>query len=557
MKRNILKAICIVLTVLWLGHISYGKTLFTIPAGKDGVHYKRGETSIAWGPSAFAVAQDESFWIADTVGNFLLHYDKTGTLLTKINLSKIYYPVVGVGDIEVTSSGIFILDIAAHTPKIIQLSFDGVATNSYEIPENLRLANGLTGIAIGENNEILIEIEDGVKVYQLVGKNGEISQVLLDGYTHKGRLYSTKVKPEDTTDSKSRFIIAGDIKVKVEVANHLGSVHLLKIEPDDCFYVSVEEVVSNPEIHVDQTVRYYSSTGKLLSQSRIPIKKDCTYVAQNLAVGPNKSVYVMSPRPEGIQIKRLRFSKSLRPILPTIAVQEEHVENLQDSMENTAKSAISRQTIYDNASQYITYGSSITCENVLGTNCSGRKIPNWQKREYYSCKDYSEKTWIGWPSGFIFPYNWGGFDSIEEFDSKMESGKAIGNTNIKVELECAAGVDCSGLVSRAFGLSTKYSTRTLPNICKKLSTKFELKLGDILLRQRKLTKPKPGEPGGHVVLFVQFNDANPRTSTGIYIIESTTDSNIDGVTWRYTPWKRYKGYTPYSYESVSGEESGE
>lgn len=552
MKRNILKAICIVLTVLWLGHISYGKTLFTIPAGKDGVHYKRGETSIAWGPSAFAVAQDESFWIADTVGNFLLHYDKTGTLLTKINLSKIYYPVVGVGDIEVTSSGIFILDIAAHTPKIIQLSFDGVATNSYEIPENLRLANGLTGIAIGENNEILIEIEDGVKVYQLVGKHGEISQVLLDGYTHKGRLYSTKVKPEDTTDSKSRFIIAGDIKVKVEVANHLGSVHLLKIEPDDCFYVSVEEIVSNPKIHVDQTVRYYSSTGKLLSQSRIPIKRDCTYVAHNLAVGPNKSVYVMSPRPEGIQIKRLRFSKSLRPILPTIAVQEEHVENLQDSMENTAKSAISRMTIYENASQYLSHYFEYTCENVLGANCSGRKIPSWLAG--FICND-SKVPWRYFFYGY-FPYNWGGFDSIEEFDSKIKAGKAIGNINTKTEdgLECAAGVDCSGLVSRAFGLSTKYSTRTLPTICKKLSTIFELKLGDILVRQRKKTKPKHG---GHAVLFVKFGGVNPRKSTGIFIIESTTDSNFDRVLDRFTFWRRYKNYTPYSYKSVSGEESGE
>ena len=545
MKRNILKAICIVLTVLWLGHISYGKTLFTIPAGKDGVHYKRGETSIAWGPSAFAVAQDESFWIADTVGNFLLHYDKTGTLLTKINLSKIYYPVVGVGDIEVTSSGIFILDIAAHTPKIIQLSFDGVATNSYEIPENLRLANGLTGIAIGENNEILIEIEDGVKVYQLVGKNGEISQVLLDGYTHKGRLYSTKVKPEDTTDSKSRFITAGDIKVKVEVANHLGSVHLLGIEQDGCFYVSMEEVVSNPEIHVDQTVRYYSSTGKLLSQSRIPIKRDCTYVAHNLAVGPNKSVYVMSPRPEGVQIKRLRFSKSLRPILPIIAVQEEHVENLQDSMENTAKSAISRLTILKNAKQYIDHRYSITCENVLGTNCSGRGIPNWLKREYDICKNYSEEdtVWLGSP--IFFPYNWGGFDSIKKFDSKIKAGKAIGNTiSKKGVLPCAAGVDCSGLIINAFGVSGWYNTKTLLTICKKLDTKFELEMGDILVR--------PGK-NAHAVLFVQFDSVNPRKSAGIYIIESTTDNNFDRVTWRYAPWKRYEDYTPYSYESVSGE----
>lgn len=49
--------------------------VFTIPVGKEGVQYE-GENvpeMLTWGPAAFTVAPDGSFWIADTVGNRLLH----------------------------------------------------------------------------------------------------------------------------------------------------------------------------------------------------------------------------------------------------------------------------------------------------------------------------------------------------------------------------------------------------------------------------------------------------------------------------------------------------
>ena len=49
--------------------------VFTIPTGKEGVQYE-GENipeMLPWGPAALATASDGTFWIADTVGNRLLH----------------------------------------------------------------------------------------------------------------------------------------------------------------------------------------------------------------------------------------------------------------------------------------------------------------------------------------------------------------------------------------------------------------------------------------------------------------------------------------------------
>ena len=57
----------------------------------------------------------------------------------------------------------------------------------------------------------------------------------------------------------------------------------------------------------------------------------------------------------------------------------------------------------------------------------------------------------------------------------------------------AAGVDCSGFVSRAWGLKAHNGTFKLASIAAPLPTIFDLKPGDILNR-----------PGNHVRLFVGF-----------------------------------------------------
>ena len=132
----IVSVVCILLVGLFAEHSLEAKTMFTIPVGSDGVKYEKGETAIAWGPTAFTVAPDGSFWIADTVGNRLLNYDAAGNLQNKINLDDLDDPVVGIGDLKVTTSGIFVLDIAAIPPKVMQLSFGGTRVASYEIPEN-------------------------------------------------------------------------------------------------------------------------------------------------------------------------------------------------------------------------------------------------------------------------------------------------------------------------------------------------------------------------------------------------------------------------------------
>ena len=109
-----------------------------------------------------------------------------------------------------------------------------------------------------------------------------------------------------------------------------------------------------------------------------------------------------------------------------------------------------------------------------------------------------------WRPGVVqqgLPYKWGGFDTPEQFDTRLAAGQAAGDieTEEKRALdndavsEEAAGIDCSGLVSRAWRLSRPHDTRTLPTLCVPLGNLKELKPGDIV-----------NVPGYHTILFVRW-----------------------------------------------------
>ena len=86
------------------------------------------------------------------------------------------------------------------------------------------------------------------------------------------------------------------------------------------------------------------------------------------------------------------------------------------------------------------------------------------------------------------PYKWGGFDDAASFDAAVANGLAAGDvaTPVKRRLDKAAvsahaaGVDCSGFVSRCLKLPTVHDTAELPSVCAVLSSASELRPGDLL-----------------------------------------------------------------------------
>ena len=95
------------------------------------------------------------------------------------------------------------------------------------------------------------------------------------------------------------------------------------------------------------------------------------------------------------------------------------------------------------------------------------------------------------------------------------------------------GVDCSGFISRTWGLDQHYGTTKLPKISKKLRSKNNLRAGDILNRK-----------GRHVRLFYR------RANNGwIYVYEATVGHGGKVVKRAYSP-RDLKKYLPYRFKYV-------
>lgn len=99
------------------------------------------------------------------------------------------------------------------------------------------------------------------------------------------------------------------------------------------------------------------------------------------------------------------------------------------------------------------------------------------------------KGW--WVPGVVntgIPYKWGGFDDPESFDAAIARGLAGGDVSSPAKRRAdnaavsahAAGVDCSGFVSRCLKLPTVHDTSQLPSVCDELSSAGDLRPGDLL-----------------------------------------------------------------------------
>jgi len=115
-----------------------------------------------------------------------------------------------------------------------------------------------------------------------------------------------------------------------------------------------------------------------------------------------------------------------------------------------------------------------------------------------------------WKAGEIsqgMPYKWGGFDTPESFGAGLERGLAAGDVYTAAKRRSlgdavssqAVGIDCSGLVSRCWGLPRHHSTRDLPSLCDELPSYQALLPGDIINARNR-----------HVLLFEKFSDETKR-----------------------------------------------
>lgn len=166
--------------------------------------------------------------------------------------------------------------------------------------------------------------------------------------------------------------------------------------------------------------------------------------------------------------------------------------------------------------------------------------------------DQSTNYWVAGQWAYGMPYKWGGFDTPKEFMVKIQSsyhpalprcpaGDMATTEKIRLGDDAvspyAAGIDCSGFVSRCWRLDKPHSTRELPALGRKLDSYSELQTGDVLIL-----------PGVHVTLFLKWANAEKTRFIG-----SEAGSVKDwSVIERSYPLSMFReqGFVPMRYRNI-------
>lgn len=527
-KRILLSAFLLLSLVISIGgapadaatQIQQNEIVFTIPVGENGIYYEGVGVPemLTWGPAAFTVSPDGSFWIADTVGNRLLHFDSHGGLLEKINLDGY---IVGASDLVVTKSGVItVLDQASMPPKIVQFASGGGVLGRHELPDGLRLGDGLSGISLGDQGEVLVEREGGAYVQQFLGAHGNPVQAApTKGNLHNDKLYRAHPSGLTSANPKQGTFQAGDITIEVNTAHDLGTLTILGFGPDNSLYVVLEELAQNPNLQVDKTIRHYDAQGSLMGIARMPLAEQYTYVAHGLSIGPDGSVYALATYPDHAEILRLAFESELNPILSDVAIPFNIFEDTLPESGESITACVSRDAMVNTAYSYCNNSKYLNNTNINGS-CSNRTKP----RYLGSAGTYTSVS-----------YDWWGFDTVSGWNNYMTNNYQAGDIDTSGNEGCSRRVDCSGYVSRAWQLGERYGTCTIENISTQLGSVNLLQRGDIL-----------NKCNDHTVLFRDFG----YEYGGLFVYESTTVNAYDRAVYTWNEWSRFSGYNPRKYNNV-------
>ena len=157
--------------------------------------------------------------------------------------------------------------------------------------------------------------------------------------------------------------------------------------------------------------------------------------------------------------------------------------------------------------------------------------------------------WVPGEVNTGIPYKWGGFDDPAAFDHAIANGLAGGDVSSPEKRRAdsaavsvqAAGVDCSGFVSRCLKLPTVHDTTQLPAVCTPLVAWNHLRPGDVL-----------NIPHRHVILCAGWS--NPEHSW-LYYYETGGGPDYWKPGLKQAPLEKLValGYQPLRYRGMAHE----
>lgn len=456
------------------------------------------------GPVSLSITDDGNFVVANQVENSAIEIASSGEIIQKVTFKN----ATTIGDAVKVGSEFFALDRNEEEPAI--LAFSTVTGETRKISNASPDAFRFTGWDNGTLNS-----GDVTRLTKIDGQN--VNAPNAENVERGDQLKISPGNPFQTEPNRFRVWRGGKLLVEQVTDFPVAETRIIGSTGKGDFFIMVLELVGKTSLIFDQKILRFDSEGKLLGQARIP-QEQIMPLDNDTALSADGNVFVLMPRWESLDILQLNFFEKLEPLVIT----EEKTGNLEATAQQTTSSlnAMTRSQIASIANSYTNSAAYINSISINGV-CSGRVKPRY----------FGSANW--YPS---VPYSWGGSDNPSEFAAKMNLGnqsKIAGHAAGYYASCTPAGVDCSGFVGRAWGLSQHpFSTSSV------VSSGYAYSIDWTILRQGDALNLA----GTHIMLFDRSADAN-----SAYVWEATTDADSRGWTDRAVYHTRTWSYLRSSY----------
>lgn len=371
----------------------------------------------------------------------------------------------------------------------------------------------------------------------------------------------TRRGPQHLTLQDDRRAGSRALDVRSVAGGHLAQAYEVGPGSGDNRYVVSEEIVGvKPTLQARVFVQRFDRDGKLSGVAYVALDGMDTVPRDFIAVTGEGTLRVLVPLSNGVKIREIAFAapprgkslnaeqlRGLGRMLREIAVDSNVTgdntlfRREAPTLELTVPTPpIKRDAVLAIARAYLTINWVMLRENFakpgVENSCEPAHAKFWMRPRRFT------EDMIGTTIGPM-PYRWGGDDTPGTYRLRTEWGALAGSicTCRDVTLNyClfpdSAGVDCSGFVSRAWGID-KRGTSGLLDVADEVNSVGDLKPGDAF-----------NWAGRHVRLFTGLA---PGAATAFVVLESSTRLECEGVCERTLRPSEVDGYRMIRYRGMS------
>lgn len=398
---------------------------------------------------------------------------------------------------------------------------DGIFVDSYPLPDKVAAAL-IRELWINDGNVGITTIENAA--YQLSGN----------------QFISVKC-PVAISEGITTIVSKGALRWKLDGTNK--GIDYIGTDREGNLYVHEQEYVPDVKVLVlEDSIVKYDREGKKTEYSIYDISDCLVYPLNSITVTESGEVYVMKCKENQVEVYQVLLGTD----------DESHMQELTErAMKEEAALLAVESGIGQAEIQSTNPNTSLKRSEVLSRAQAMAELSwtvsaaNKTVRENTALPSYVQNASIGATLKGI-PYCWGGFNGLDTVSSEAFSAAVKGKVmagNVKIDspghISGTVGLDCSGFVSSAYGLTGRMSTGKFD--------KFGYLIDSGQLRTMDFLVKATGSPA-HVVLFYAVDGSN-------YVI---FDSSLEmgKVAFRkvaknnYTASKGYSARTPWLVDCV-------